>query len=78
MAAKNAVKDKDTVDVRPGTQIHTAGRGLPIPIDEHAPGARLLIGPHQIYALLGHYMALLIGSVALLVVLKCEATNGRM
>jgi hypothetical protein len=72
MAAKNAVKDK--VNVRPGTQVHAVGRGLPIPI-EHAPGAKLLIGPRQIYALIGYYMAFLVASIALLVVLIAKGDN---
>jgi hypothetical protein len=73
MAAKKTVKDK--VDVRPGTQIHAAGRGLPIPTDDHAPGAKLLIGPRQIYALIGYYMAMLIGAIAVLVVLIAKGDH---
>ena len=59
-------------DVRPVGQIEGA-RLLPIAIDENASSAKSVISPRQIYALMAYYMALLIGSIALMVLIILKA-----
>lgn len=45
-------------------------------VDEQAPSAKPVIGPRQVYALVGYYMVLLTGSVALLILLILEEKSG--
>ena len=59
-------------DVRPVGQIEGA-RLLPIAIDENASSAKSVISPRQIYALMAYYIALLIGSIALMVLIILKA-----